>query len=150
VLDTTPEARFDRLTRLAALAFDVPIALVSLVDHDRQWFKSAHGVDARETSRESSFCAHAIVNRTPMVIPDALQDERFADNPLVTGSPRVRFYAGQPLVLADGSCVGMLCLMDVRPRTISQKDLDLLGDIAHLVRRELMLLPETARDAMTA
>jgi CheY-like chemotaxis protein len=150
VLDTTPEARFDRLTRLAALAFDVPIALVSLVDHDRQWFKSAHGVDARETSRESSFCAHAIVNRTPMVIPDALQDERFADNPLVTGSPRVRFYAGHPLVLADGSCVGMLCLMDVRPRTISQKDLDLLADIAHLVRRELMLLPETARDAMSA
>jgi len=150
VLDTTPEARFDRLTRLAALAFDVPMALVSLVDHDRQWFKSAHGVDASETSRESSFCAHAIVNRTPMVVPDALKDERFADSPLVTGSPRVRFYAGQPLILPDGSCVGMLCLMDVRPRTISQKDLDLLGDIAHLVRRELMLMPEKAREALTA
>jgi len=150
VLDTTPEARFDRLTRLAALAFDVPMALVSLVDRDRQWFKSAHGVDPRETSRESSFCAHAIVNRTPMVVPDALQDERFADSPLVTGSPRVRFYAGHPLILPDGSCVGMLCLMDVRPRTISQKDLDLLGDIAHLVRRELMLMPEKGREALTA
>ena len=85
-----------------------------------------------------------------MVVPDALQDERFADSPLVTGSPRVRFYAGHPLILPDGSCVGMLCLMDVRPRTISQKDLDLLGDIAHLVRRELMLMPETAREALTA
>jgi GAF domain-containing protein len=85
-----------------------------------------------------------------MVVSDALLDERFADNPLVAGTPRIRFYAGQPLVMPDGSCVGMLCLMDVRPRTISQKDLDLLGDIAHLVRRELMLMPETARDALTA
>ena len=150
LLDTSPEMRFDRLTRLAAMAFDVPVALVSLVDHDRQWFKSAHGLDAHETSREVSFCAHAIVGRVPMVVPDALLDARFADNPLVTGMPRVRFYAGQPLVLPDGSCVGALCLMDMRPREINQKDLDLLGDIAHLVRRELLLMGEPAGPAAPA
>ena len=142
VLDTEPETRFDRLTRLAAAAFDVPIALVSLVDRDRQWFKSAHGIDVRESSRETSFCAHAIVGHVPLVVPDALLDERFADNPLVAGGLRVRFYAGQPLILPDGSCVGTLCLIDVRPREIAQRDLDLLGDLGHLVRRELLLLSE--------
>ena len=147
VLDTLPETRFDRLTRLAAAAFDVPIALVSLVDRDRQWFKSAHGLDARESTRETSFCAHAIVGRDPMVVPDALLDERFADNPLVTGAPRVRFYAGQPLILPDGSCVGTLCLIDHRPRQIDEKDLHLLGDIGHLVRRELLLMPGSAPKA---
>ena len=107
----------------------------------------AHGVDVRESSRETSFCAHAIVGRDPMVVPDALLDERFADNPLVAGGPRVRFYAGQPLILPDGSCVGTLCLIDVRPREIAQRDLDLLGDLGHLVRRELLLLSESPAPA---
>jgi phosphoribosyl 1,2-cyclic phosphodiesterase/CheY-like chemotaxis protein len=143
VLDTPPERRFDRLTRLAAAVFDVPVVLVSLVDRDRQWFKSAHGIGVRESSRETSFCAHAIVGNEPMVIPDALLDDRFADNPLVTGGMRVRFYAGQPLILPDGSCVGTLCLIDTRPRQLNEKDMDLLGDIGHLVRRELLLVTES-------
>ncbi len=150
VLDTPPETRFDRLTRLAAAAFDVPIALVSLVDSDRQWLKSTHGVTAGESSREMSFCAHAVAARAPLVVPDALLDARFADNPLVTGGPRVRFYAGQPLVLPDGSCVGTLCIIDVRPRTLDQKDLALLGDIGHLVRRELLLMPADSSSSASA
>ena len=144
VLDTAPETRFDRLTRLAAAVFDVPIVLVSLIDSDRQWFKSTYGVEACESPRETSFCAYAVAARAPLVVQDALLDERFADNPMVTGGPRVRFYAGQPLVLPDGSCVGTLCLIDVRPRALDQKDLDLLGDIAQLVRRELLLMPATS------
>jgi phosphoribosyl 1,2-cyclic phosphodiesterase/CheY-like chemotaxis protein len=144
VLDTAPEARFDRLTRLAAAVCGVPIALVSLVDSDRQWFKSSHGLAVCESSRETSFCAHAVAARAPLVVPDALLDARFADNPLVIGAPRIRFYAGQPLFLPVGSCVGTLCVIDVRPRALEQKELDLLGDIAQLVRRELLLRPATA------
>jgi GAF domain-containing protein len=147
VLDTAPEARFDRLTRLAAAVFNVPIVLVSLIDSDRQWFKSTYGVDACESPREASFCAYAVAASAPLVVQDALLDERFADNPMVTGAPRVRFYAGQPLILPDGSCVGTLCLIDMRPRALDQKDLDLLGDIAQLVRRELLLMPESAPPA---
>ncbi|HSQ11233.1 MAG TPA: GAF domain-containing protein, partial [Burkholderiaceae bacterium] len=139
VLDTPPEERFDRLTRLAAAIFDVPTALVSLVDRDRQWFKSAHGSEARETPREISFCAHAVASKAPMVVPDALADPRFAENPMVKGAPRVRFYAGQPLILPDGNCVGTVCLVDTRPRDLDQRAMGLLRDIAELVRRELLL-----------
>lgn len=96
ILDTRAEERFDRLTRLAAAAFDVPIALVSLVDAERQWFKSCYGLNLSETSRDEAFCAHVVHQRTDMVVADALMDERFADNPLVVGEPRVRFYAGSP------------------------------------------------------
>ena len=137
ILDTGSEERFDRLVRVASALFDVPTALVSLVDRDRQWIKSSCGFDARETPREISFCAHAIVKRDVMVVPDSLLDQRFADNPLVTGDPRIRFYAGAPLILDDGSCVGTLCLIDVRPRQIDEKDMHLLRDIADMVRQEL-------------
>ena len=144
VLDTPPEERFDRLTRLAAAIFDVPTALVSLVDQDRQWFKSALGVGTiRESPRESSFCAHAVVNRETLVVPDTLSDMRFADNPMVTGGPRVRFYAGEPLILPDGSCVGTVCLIDTRPREIAEARLQLLRDIGALVQRELLLTDAT-------
>lgn len=140
VLDTPPEERFDRLTRLAAAIFDVPTALVSLVDQDRQWFKSALGAGAlRETPRETSFCAHAVVNRETLVVRDTLSDARFADNPMVTGEPRVRFYAGEPLILPDGSCVGTVCLLDTRPRELDEARLQLLRDIGALVQRELLL-----------
>jgi phosphoribosyl 1,2-cyclic phosphodiesterase/CheY-like chemotaxis protein len=137
VLDTLPEERFDRYTRIAAALFDVPIALVSLVDQDRQWFKSRHGLEVGETPRETAFCAHAILDRAVLQVPDALRDPRFADNPLVTGPPRVRFYAGVPLAAADGSLVGTLCVVDHRPRQLDEEQVGLLRDLADLVEAEL-------------
>ena len=144
LLDTPPEERFDRLTRVAAAIFDVPTALVSLVDRDRQWFKSGYGDGPRETPREMSFCAHAVAGHAPLVVPDAMQDARFADNPMVTGEERVRFYAGQPLILPDGSCVGTVCLVDTRPRELDERQKGLLADIGELVRRELLLADRQA------
>lgn len=137
VLDTEAEERFDRITRLAAAVFDVPIALVSLVDRDRQWFKSCYGISAKETSREASFCAHVVYNREMMLVTDALMDPRFADNPLVVNEPRVRFYVGCPLILADGSCVGTLCLVDTRARSLEGRDVGLLQDLRDLTVQEL-------------
>jgi GAF domain-containing protein len=141
ILDTRPEQRFDRYTRIAAALFDVPIALVSLVDTDRQWFKSRYGLEASETPRDMAFCAHAILADDILLVPDALQDPRFADNPLVTENPRVRFYAGFPLKVADGSRVGTLCLIDHRPRYLDESRLGLLCDIGGLVERELQTRP---------
>jgi len=138
ILDTEPEERFDRITRLAAALFDVPVALVSLVDENRQWFKSCHGLSANETSRDISFCAHVVHSREPMIVPDTFQDTRFADNPLVIGSPRIRFYAGYPLILDDGSCIGSLCLIDTRPRSLEGADLERWRDLANLAVRELL------------
>src|SRR6185503_1664839 len=132
ILDTPEEQRFDRLTRLAAGILRVPVALVSLVDRERQWFKSAHGVEVRQTPRESSFCAHAVAARELLVVPDALTDNRFADNPQVSGGTRVRFYAGWPLFVGL-SCVGTLCVLDVRPRQLSLEQVGLLRDVAVLV-----------------
>jgi phosphoribosyl 1,2-cyclic phosphodiesterase/CheY-like chemotaxis protein len=137
ILETEPEDRFDRITRLAAALFDVPIALVSLVDEDRQWFKSCYGLDAKETSRDAAFCAHVVYHREPVIVPDTFQDARFADNPLVTNDPRIRFYAGCPLILYDGSCIGSLCLIDTRPRALQEPDLARLHDLADLTVREL-------------
>lgn len=139
ILDTGPEERFDRLTRLAAALFGVPIALVSLVDRDRQWLKSCHGLATRETPREASFCAHAVFARQVMVVPDALLDPRFADNPLVTGEPRIRFYAGYPLVLPSGSCAGTLCVIDTRPRRPDGAAIQHLRDLGGLVEQELTI-----------
>ncbi len=136
LLDTAKEPRFDRLTRLAAGLLGAPIALVSLVDRDRQWFKSAYGLDLEETPRDTSFCAHALASREALVVPDTLADSRFADNPLVTGPQRFRFYAGHPLFVR-GSCVGTLCVLDVRPRQLSPDRLELLRDLAALVEQEL-------------
>jgi GAF domain-containing protein len=141
VLDTEPEERFDRYTRIAAALFDVPIALVSLVDRDRQWFKSRWGVDASETDRDLAFCAHTILGNEVMQVPDALADDRFADNPLVTGEARVRFYAGAPLSLGDGSPVGTLCVADHRARNLDEGQLQLLSDLSKLVERELQKNP---------
>jgi phosphoribosyl 1,2-cyclic phosphodiesterase/CheY-like chemotaxis protein len=138
LLDTEPEERFDRYTRLAAALFDVPVALVTLVDADRQWFKSCIGSDQSETSREVSFCAHAVECRDILVVPDALQDPRFADNPLVISGPRIRFYAGAPLFLPGGHCVGTLCIIDRRPRQLSREELGLLTDLSRLVEKELI------------
>lgn len=136
ILDTPEEQRFDRLTRLAAAILRVPVALVSLVDRERQWFKSAHGMEVRQTPRETSFCAHAVAARELLVVPDAFADHRFADNPQVSGRTRVRFYAGCPLFVGQ-SCVGTLCVLDVRPRQLSLEEVGLLKDVAALVEREL-------------
>ena len=113
------------------------LALVSLIDRDRQWLKSCHGCPAQETSREMSFCAHAIVDRAVMVVPDALLDARFADNPQVTGAPHIRFYAGCPLVLPSGHCVGTLCIVDTRAHQLDDAQIRLLQDLGHLVEQEL-------------
>ncbi len=137
ILDTEPEERFDRITRLAAAMFDVPIALVSLVDRNRQWFKSCYGLGVKETSREMAFCAHVILGQEVMVVPDAFLDPRFADNPLVTDEPRIRFYAGCPLTLSDESRVGTLCLLDNRPRQLDETRISLLEDLGSLVEQEL-------------
>lgn len=138
LLDTPPEERFDRLVRFAAEQFDCPIALVSLVDADRQWFKARVGLDACETGRDISFCGHAILaGDEPLVVEDALQDSRFADNPLVLGEPRIRFYAGAPLLAPGGQAIGTLCLIDKRPRTLDGVDLAVLRAVRQLVQEEL-------------
>lgn len=141
LLDTQPEERFDRFTRIAAALFEVPIALVSLVDKDRQWFKSRTGMVASETGRDEAFCAHVILGEDVMQVPDALVDDRFADNPLVTGEPHIRFYAGAPLSLGDGSAVGTLCVIDHRARNLADDQLRLLRDLSKLVERELQAEP---------
>ncbi|MBD8732378.1 sensor domain-containing diguanylate cyclase [Pseudomonas sp. CFBP 13710] len=149
ILDTRPEERFDRLTRLARRLFDVPIALVSLVDSDRQWFKSCQGMAATETSRDVSFCAHAILSDQILMIPDAGSDERFHDNPLVTGEPKIRFYAGCPLKVGNGSNVGTLCLLDTRPRVLDAEERGLLLDLASMAEREIAALQLASIDDLT-
>lgn len=138
LLDTPPEQRFDRLTRIAQRHFNVPIALVSLVDRDRQWFKSKQGLEAAETGRDISFCGHAILSDDIFCVPDALEDPHFADNPLVTGGPRIRFYAGAPLHAPDGSRVGTLCIIDDKPRHLSEDDFATLRDLAGIVETEMV------------
>ncbi len=137
ILDSAPEARFDRLTRLAQQLFQVDIALVSLVDEQRQWFKSRQGLDATETERSVSFCGHAIEQDRIFVIEDTHTDERFADNPLVTGGPRIRFYAGCPLKGPGGYLMGTLCIIDPRPRRFDDQDRDALRVLAELAEAEL-------------
>ncbi len=149
ILDTRPEERFDRLTRLAKRLFGVPIALVSLVDANRQWFKSCVGLQARETAREVSFCGHAIVEDEIFLVPDATLDERFHDNPLVTDAPHIRFYAGCPLKVPNGSKLGTLCLIDVEPRTLDPDDLHLLRDLARMAEQELAAVQLATMDELT-
>lgn len=139
ILDTPAEVSLDRITRLVARVLDVPIALVSLVDEDRQWFKSRAGLEATETPREMAFCAHAILQTSPLVVPDAAEDERFRDNQLVTGAPHIRFYAGVPIRTSTGFAVGTLCAIDERPRQLTQEEVDTLRDLADIVSREVQL-----------
>lgn len=139
ILDSPNEPAFDRITRLAARLLGTPITLLSLVDEDRQWFKSTYGLDRRETSREESFCAHAILSNEVMVVPDASADSRFADNLLVTGNPKIRFYAGAPLRTPDGLNLGTLCAIDTTPRQLSLEDQGVLADLAALAVDELQL-----------
>ena len=148
ILDTPPEEAFDRITRLASDLFDVPMSLVSLVADDRQWFKSSVGFDRRETGLNESFCVHALASEAVTVIGDATEDERVADNPLVTGPAGLRFYAGAPLVTPDGVRVGTLCVLDTEPRSFPDARYDQLQDLAAMVVDELELRREiTARAA---
>ena len=144
ILDTPPEERFDKIAAFAAAEFDVPIATITLVDTERQWFKARVGIEVQQTGRDVSFCSHAILAPQIMVIPDALDDPRFADNPLVTGAPYIRFYAGAPLTLPSGLRLGTLCLIDRRPRTLDALELGILGTLRDLVVLELVQQEERA------
>lgn len=137
LLDTPPEERFDRIVEFAAGEFGVPMALISLVDSERLWLKAKTGLDVCEAPRSTSFCGHAIVSRETMIVPDATLDPRFFDNPLVTGEPGIRFYAGAPLALTDGHRLGTLCLLDTAPRTFDALDLAILGTLRDLAVEEL-------------
>ena len=139
ILDTLPEQEFDDLSRLAALICGTPIALVSLVDENRQWFKSKVGIEESETPRDVAFCAHAIHASNVMVVPDALADERFRSNPLVTGNPNVGFYAGAPLLTPEGYALGTICVVDRVPRELSADQLEALKALSRLVVNELEL-----------
>ena len=149
VLDTPREERFDRITRLARRMFDMPIAAISLVDADRQWFKSCMGLAAREVPRAYAFCAHAILSDALMVVGDSLADERFADNPLVMGEPHARFYAGYPVKATNGCRLGTLALIDHVPRSLNDEEREALRDLAAMVERELDLQPTDTLDPFT-
>ena len=149
LLDSAPEERFDRLTRLAKRLFNVPIALVTLVDTNRQWFKSCVGLDVSETPRDVSFCGHAILNDGLLLVPDAREDVRFHDNPLVTGAPNIRFYAGYPLTVSNGNKMGTLCLIDTKPRDLDQEERALLRDLAEMAEQELAAVQIASMDELT-
>lgn len=145
ILDTPPDEKFDRITKIAQIIFDVPIALVSLVDENRQWFKSCMGLSERETPRSMSFCAHAILNDDVMIIEDATKDDRFANNPLVTGAPLIKFYAGKPLRDPNNHMLGTLCIIDTVPRKLSKADTRILSDLAKWVESEFSSLRLTSQ-----
>lgn len=149
ILDSTAEERFDRITRMARNMFEVPISLISLVDEERQWFKSRCGLDAQETPRDVSFCGHAILGEEIFVVEDAIRDPRFADNPLVLGDPHIRFYAGTPLHIAGGYKVGTLCLIDRRPRQLDERQRALLMELAGMVEHELAAIQLAILDELT-
>ena len=150
ILDTPPEERFDRLTRMAKRLLGVPIALVSLIDENRQWFKSCVGLSASETSRDISFCGHAILGNELFIVPDTQKDERFADNPLVVGDPNIRFYAGCPLRAPNGQKLGTLCIIDRQPRNLEMEDLEALEDLASMVEREIAAVQLATLDELTS
>lgn len=149
LLDTEEEERFNRVTRLAQRMFGTPIALVSLVDEERQWFKSRQGLDATETPRSISFCGHAVLGTDVFVVPDTREDPRFADNPLVMDEPRIRFYAGYPISAPDGSKIGTLCIIDRKPRNFDEADFQVLQDLGRTIEQEIVARGMATRDDLT-
>ena len=149
VVDTAPEEPFDNVVALVRAVLGVPIAAVSLIAEDRQWFKSRAGFEATETPRETSFCTHTILTHEPLVIEDARLDARFCANPSVLGDPFVRSYAGIPLCTPDGYNVGALCAVDTRVRRYSESDLAMLRNFAGIVMNELELRRIAGRDQLT-
>lgn len=150
ILDTPREERFDRLTRLARRLFDVPMAVVTMIDVHRQWFKSCVGLgDATETTRDVSFCAHAILHEGLTIVPDARLDPRFSGNPQVTGEPYIRFYAGCPIKSESGFTLGTLCLVDTVPRDFDADEQALLKDLAAMVEQELAAVKLATIDDLT-
>ncbi|HEY0033752.1 MAG TPA: GAF domain-containing protein [Devosia sp.] len=147
VLDTEPHPAFDALCQRAATAYAAPIALISFVDRDRQWFKSRVGLTCDQTDREFSFCSHAILRDEPLMISDATKDPRFSNNPLVTGAPFIRFYAGAPLFYGDQIRLGTLCIVDTKPRSADQMNLSLLQVLADEVAGELWVHHEAVLEA---
>lgn len=137
ILGTPAEERFDRITRFANLLLGTPISLISLIDSDRQWFKSAQGLGVKETSRDDAFCAHAIIEQKTFFVEDATKDERFKSNPLVTGDPHIRMYAGHPIELENGLRIGTLCVIDKKPRSLAASELEILEHLAAWVKTEV-------------
>ena len=152
ILDTKPEDQFDDLTKLAALICGVPISLISLIDTDRQWFKSKFGLDLQETPRAQAFCTHAIMQPEMFVVPDASRDERFAQNPLVTGELHIRFYAGAPLATRDGHLLGTLCVIDREPHTLTEQQKEALEILGRMVIANIELQKDLRelKDALAA
>ncbi len=149
ILDTAPEERFDRITRLAQCFFDADICLISLVDSRRQWFKSRQGLEVCQTSRDLSFCGHAILDDDVFVVEDASADPRFYDNPLVTGEPHIRFYAGCPIQSPSGHRIGTICVMHKSPKELADEGRAMLVDLAMMVEDEITLITQATVDDLT-
>ena len=143
ILDTSAEERFDRITRIVCRVLNVPISAISIVDEKRQWFKSSQGLSVCETSRGVAFCAHAILDCDPLIIADALSDERFFDNPLVVGDPNIRFYAGFPINLGKDVRIGTLCAIDTKPRELSAEQIEVMNDLRRIVESEFQAITLT-------
>lgn len=149
LLDSEPDERFDRLTRMAKRMFQTPIALFSLIDSERQWFKSSFGLNVSETARDISICGHTILGDKTLVVHDTQKDPRFIENPLVTDEPTIGFYAGTPVRTAEGYKVGCLCVIDHVAREFVQEDIELLEDLARMVEKEIAALQQSSMDELT-
>ncbi|MPS41556.1 sensor domain-containing diguanylate cyclase [Vibrio sp. VGrn 2] len=149
ILDSANEERFDRVTRIAKRLFNVPISVFSLVDTNRQWFKSKQGVEVSETPREVSFCGHAINAKDVFLVPDTFKDPRFFDNPLVIGKPNIRFYAGYPIKVSSNFNIGVLCLIDTKPRNFDELERRLLCDLGEIIEQELNSTQMAMLDQLT-
>jgi diguanylate cyclase (GGDEF)-like protein len=149
LLDTPPEERFDRFTRFAQRLFDVPIAFVSVIGEDDQWYKSIQGADIERSPRELSICSHTMLVDDILIVEDAVDDPRFRDNPIVAGPPYIRFYAGVRLNGHDDLCIGTLCLVDTKPRSLIREDVEILMDLARMVELEFLAQSMTTTDHLT-